>query len=78
VGKFSIIDGKRICQQCREGIENPDFCCWYNVHFADFSNYYYYNTTCKKSIEFDTGERVSQGFLFCPFCGRLIVEKEEG
>jgi hypothetical protein len=51
-----------------------DFCFWHDR----YNTAYHYETSCDKTIDFENYSRIEKGFLFCPFCGRLIAEKEEG
>jgi DNA-directed RNA polymerase subunit RPC12/RpoP len=53
-------------------MSQPETCTWVEVGRA------LYNTGCDNTFEFHDGTIIENDFLYCPYCGRRIVEAKKG
>jgi len=36
-----------------------------------------WHTSCNQTFFFDSGDAIDNGFLYCPFCGRRLLQLNE-
>lgn len=59
----------------KTGYAAPRGCSWKFVEDCECSGHY--ETDCLNTFAFaDGGDLTDQGFEFCPFCGRPIIEMD--